>query len=130
MAGHGAWLAVLFTSPSIFIDIVMIRFGETNLQISSIIDSYLPTTHVYFCFQTITSVNIKGFSPNLVCAFILWRSGLGLLLTRFCQFLTELSACHNIVAGYYCFTFLFIVFCGFFLQKFQNLFTDFKALFP
>ena len=37
-------------------------------------------------------VNINGFSPNLVCALILWRSGLGLLMGKFSQILTELSA--------------------------------------
>ena len=37
-------------------------------------------------------VNISGFSPNLVCALIFWRSGLGLLMGKCCQFLTELSA--------------------------------------
>ena len=42
----------------------------------------------------ITGVNVSGFSPNLACALILWRSGLGLLVGKFCQFLTELSA-HN-----------------------------------
>ena len=35
---------------------------------------------------------MDGFSPNLVCILILWRSGLGLLLGKFCQILTELSA--------------------------------------
>ena len=30
--------------------------------------------------------------PNLVCALILWRSGVGLLIGKFCQILTELSA--------------------------------------
>ena len=40
----------------------------------------------------ITLVNINGFSPNLVCILILWRSGLGLLMGKFRQFLTELSA--------------------------------------
>ena len=45
-----------------------------------------------FRFRMITWVNINGFSPNLVCALILWRSGLGLLLGKFRQFLTELSA--------------------------------------
>ena len=45
-----------------------------------------------FCFRMITWVNINGFSPNLVCALILWRSGLGLLMGKFRQFLTELSA--------------------------------------
>ena len=34
----------------------------------------------------------NGFSPNLVCALILWKSGLGLLMGKFCQVLTELSA--------------------------------------
>ena len=37
-----------------------------------------------FRFQMITWVNINGFSPNLVCALILWRSGLGLLMGKFC----------------------------------------------
>ena len=37
-------------------------------------------------------VNINGFSPNLVCALILWRSCLGLLMVEFRQILTELSA--------------------------------------
>ena len=32
------------------------------------------------------------FLPNLVCALILRRSGLGLLMGKFRQFLTELSA--------------------------------------
>ena len=32
------------------------------------------------------------FSPNLVCALILWRSGLGLLMGKFRQIFTELSA--------------------------------------
>ena len=45
-----------------------------------------------FRFRMITWVNINGFSSNLVCALILWRSGLGLLMGKFRQFLTELSA--------------------------------------
>ena len=52
------------------------------------------SVHTYFHFWTITSVNVNGFSPNLICALILWRSGLGLLMAIFRQFLTELSA-HN-----------------------------------
>ena len=43
-------------------------------------------------FRMITLVNISGFSPNLVCALILWRPGLGLLMGKFRQFFTELSA--------------------------------------
>ena len=33
----------------------------------------------------------NGISPNLVCAWILWRSGLGLLMGKFRQTFTELS---------------------------------------
>ena len=40
-----------------------------------------------FCFQTMTWVNISGFSPNLVCALILWRSGFGLIMSKFFHFL-------------------------------------------
>ena len=45
-----------------------------------------------FRFRMITSVNFNGFSPNLVCALILWISGLGLLMGKFRQIFTELSA--------------------------------------
>ena len=51
----------------------------------------------FFHFQMITSVNISGFSPNLVCALILWRSALGLLMGKFHPFWTELSACSSSV---------------------------------
>ena len=47
---------------------------------------------VHFEFRMITRVNINGFSPNFVCALILWRSGLGLLMGKFHQIFTELSA--------------------------------------
>ena len=40
-----------------------------------------------FRFRMITWVNINVFSPNLVCALILWRSDLGLLMANFVQFL-------------------------------------------
>ena len=36
--------------------------------------------------------NVNGFSPNSGCALILWRSGMGLLMGQFRQFLTALSA--------------------------------------
>ena len=60
----------------------------------------------FFHFQMITSVNINGFSPNLVCALILWRSGLGLLMGKFRQIFMELSARDKIMVGYYSLTFL------------------------
>ena len=37
---------------------------------------------------------VSGFSPNLVCALLLWKSELGLQIIKFHQFLTELSACN------------------------------------
>ena len=45
-----------------------------------------------FRVRMITLVNINGFSPNLVCALIFRRSGLGLLMGKFRQIFTELSA--------------------------------------
>ena len=62
----------IFTRHGMCIDILDICFGIANGQISSIFDSYLPAIHPYFTFRTITSVNISGFSPDLVCALILW----------------------------------------------------------
>ena len=55
----------------------------------------VPPSYVHpsvFLFWMITRVNINGCSPNLVCALILWRSGLGLLMGKFHQILTALSA--------------------------------------
>ena len=56
--------------------------------------------HPYFHFQTINSVNVNGFSQNLVCALIWWRFALGLLMSKFRQFLTELSACDTSVFSF------------------------------
>ena len=42
----------------------------------------------------ITYENFNGFSPNLVCALIVWSFALGLLIGKFCQFLKELF-CHE-----------------------------------
>ena len=85
----------IFTKLGVCIDIVETRFGIVDGQISSIFDSYLPMTRQYFHFQTMTLVNINGFSPNLICALILWRYALGLLIAKFRPFLTELSACNT-----------------------------------
>ena len=49
-------------------------------------------THTCFRFQTITCVNNKGFSPNLLYTLTLRRSGLGLLMGKFRQIFMELSA--------------------------------------
>ena len=82
----------IFTKLGMCIDIVEIWFGIANGQISSIFDSYLPETRPYFRFWTITRVNNKGFSPKLLYALTLRRSGLGLLMAKFRQIFTELSA--------------------------------------
>ena len=37
-------------------------------------------------------MNVNGFSSNLVCALILWRSGLQLLMGKFNKFSTKLFA--------------------------------------
>ena len=42
-------------------------------------------------------INIDGFSPNLVCALILWRSGLGLLMDTFRQNLSYLPEWRGII---------------------------------
>ena len=80
-----------FHQTCMCIDIVEIWFAIANGQILSIFDIYLASTCLIFCFRTITWVNINGFSPNLVCALILYRSGLGLLMGKWPEFLTELS---------------------------------------
>ena len=59
--------------------------------------SHRPSIHSYFHFQTIT-VNINGFSPNLVCVLILWRSALGLLMGNFRQLLTAICLPHSVVS--------------------------------
>ena len=53
-----------------------------------------------FNFQMITLVNINGFSPNLVCALILWRLSFGLLMCKFHRFLTALSACDTSIFSF------------------------------
>ena len=45
-----------------------------------------------FSFRMITSVNINGFLPDLVCALVLWKSCLGLVMGKFRQIFKELSA--------------------------------------
>ena len=83
------WI-LFFTKLCVCIDIMEIWCGIADLQISSIFDSYLPPTCPHFHFQTINLVNINGYSPNLVFALIWWRSSLGLLMGKFCQFLTDI----------------------------------------
>ena len=79
----------IFTKLGMCIDIVEIWFGIANGQISSTFDGDLPETRPYLHFRTITSINNKGFSPNLLYALTLRRSGLGLVMPKFRQIFTE-----------------------------------------
>ena len=50
-----------------------------------------------------------------MCALLLWRSGLGLVMSKFRPFVTELSAHDMIMMEYYSLTFLFVTpWCGHF----------------
>ena len=62
----------IITKLGVCIDFVEICFGIADGQISSIFDSHLSTTYPYFHFWMLTLANKNGFSPNLVCAMILW----------------------------------------------------------
>ena len=77
------------------IDIVEIWFGIVDGQISSVFDRVTCPQQIHiFYFRMITLVNINGFSPNLVCTLILWRSALGLLIGKFRQFDSYLPGTH------------------------------------
>ena len=85
---------------------IKIWFGIDSGQILSIFyKSCLPVCQLpirpsVFSFPDNNLSNVNGFSPNLGCALILWRSGLGLVMGKFCQFLT-VTAHRTVVAGYY-----------------------------
>ena len=81
----------IFTKLGMCIDIVEIWFGIANGQISSNFYGVICLRRPYFRFRTITSVNNKRFSPNLLYALTLMRSGLGLLMGKLRQILSELS---------------------------------------
>ena len=74
----------IFIKLGMCIDIVEICFGIANGQI--IIRVICPRHAQTFCIRTITLVN-KGFSPKLLYALTLRRSGLGLLRANFVRFL-------------------------------------------
>ena len=76
----------IFTKLGMCIDIVGKWFGIANFV--NIWQSYQPTSHPYFHFGMITWVNVNWFSQNFVCALMLCRSGFGLLISKFHQFLT------------------------------------------
>ena len=59
-----------------------------------------------------------GFLPNLAHALTLRRSGLGLLMGKFRQMLTESSARNTIMAGYYRFVFIYFEIAVFYICYF------------
>ena len=81
------------------INIVEIWFWITDGQILSIFDRVTYNMSIY-SFWIIILENINGFSPNLICAMILWRSEFELLTGKFHQFLTELSTCDRSVFSF------------------------------
>ena len=74
----------IFIKLGLCIDIVEIWFGIADGQILSIFFMELSARDTpIFSFPDDYLVNINGFSTKLVCALILWRSGLGLLMGKF-----------------------------------------------
>ena len=87
------WIFTNLVRPLIFLESC---FGFANGQILSIFYRVNCLWHIPPYFHLRTSwVNLNGFSPNLICALILWRSGLWLLMGKFRQFLTEICPWHN-----------------------------------
>ena len=106
---HSCWVlcyhvGCLWVCPSVHMDfhqtwcvvsaLILLRSGLRLLWANfvSFWQTHLPVTHSCVRFRMITLVNSNGFTPKLACALILWRSGLGLLMGKFRQFLSELSA--------------------------------------
>ena len=93
----GQLLFYFHNCMTIFIPCHIIVAGYYGMTLVDLVSSvcHQPVVHLfvplYFLFLTITWVDNNGFSPNFVCALILWRSDLELLMHKFCQFLTELS---------------------------------------
>ena len=94
----------IFTKLSMCIDIVEIWLGIVNGQILTELSARdMPI----FSFLDDNLCKCQGIFTNLVHALILRRSGVGLLMDKFRQCLTELSVRDTIMAGYYSLTFLF-----------------------
>ena len=56
--------------------------ADSVLHNTSQIQCLYKLPRFFFHFRMITLVNINGFSPNLVYAFILWKYVLGLLIYK------------------------------------------------
>ena len=93
-----------FTKLGVCIDMVEIWFGivmekfrqflkELSARCKSVLFFLFVFLFVFCCccfffhFRMIILVNVNGFSPNVVCALIFWRSAFGLLISEFRQLL-------------------------------------------
>ena len=81
----------IFTKLDMCIDIVQILFGIANGHFHQFL------TNLSVCKMSVYSFlddNLRKHQlifTNLVCALILWKFGLGWLMSKFSQFLTKLS---------------------------------------
>ena len=72
---------------------------EELIQGKWVLTHFIPCHSIvagYYGFMLVVHLSVRSSihpsGPNLVCALILWRSDLGLLMGKFHHFLTELSA--------------------------------------
>ena len=63
-----------------------------TIRVSVSLSFVRPSVRPFFRFRAFTMSKCQWILPNSVCALILWRSALGLLMGKFRKFLTELSA--------------------------------------
>ena len=82
------------------IDIMDIWFGIVMGNFYQFLTELSAHDRSVFSFLDYNFSNFNGFSPNLVCAMILWISSLVFLSGKLHQFLTELSA-HNTSLFYF-----------------------------
>ena len=85
---------IFYTLPHNSGGVLLLHVGCPCVCLSACPSIHLLYICWYFCFQMIAWVNVNGFSPNLVCSLILWRSGFGLLMGKFHQFLTVICSWH------------------------------------
>ena len=75
-------------------------FGKANLRkhygftLEAHVSIHLFVCLSVFLFTDNNLLNTNRFSPNLVCSLMLWRSGLRILMCKFCQFLTVICRRH------------------------------------
>ena len=79
--------SILFAHLSVRIYMVnTVVVGYYGFMLEVFVYVHCTSVHLYFRCRMITWITVSGFSPYLVCAVILGKSGLGLLMGKFCQF--------------------------------------------